>query len=66
MLKERVSIRNLVTIFESLADNATMSKDINVLTEYVRQSLSRQITEQYLDANKSIKVISLSSSLEKK
>lgn len=66
LLKERVSIRNLVTIFESLADNATMSKDINVLTEYVRQSLSRQITEQYLDANKSIKVISLSSSLEKK
>lgn len=66
LLKEKVSIRNLVTIFESLADNAQYTKDTSVLTEYVRQALARQITLQYTEPNKPLKVITISASLEKK
>jgi flagellar biosynthesis protein FlhA len=51
LLRERVSIRNLVTVFETLADYATITKDIEVLTEYVRHALSRQITKQYVQGN---------------
>ncbi len=66
LLKERISIRNLVTIFETLADQAVFTKDPLVLTEYVRRSISRQITLQYTEANKSIKVITIGPLLEKK
>ena len=48
LLKERVSIRDLVTIFETLADYAVMGRDIEMLTEYVRHALSRQISQQYV------------------
>ena len=47
LLREKISIRDLVTIFETLADYGTYSKDPDILTEYVRQSLSRQITQQF-------------------
>ncbi len=43
LLKERVSIKDMVTILESLADNSRNTKDIEVLTEYVRFSLARSI-----------------------
>lgn len=43
LLKEKISIRDMVTIFETLADYGTYTKDPDVLTEYVRQALSRQI-----------------------
>lgn len=66
LLKEKVSIRNLVTIFETLADNAHYTKDTAVLTEYVRQALARQITLQYTEPNKPLKVITISAGLEKK
>ena len=66
LLKEKVSIRNLVTIFETLADYAPYSKDVSVLTEYVRQALSRQITIQYKELNQPLKVITISPALEKK
>ncbi|GBF11618.1 flagellar biosynthesis protein FlhA [Tepidibacillus infernus] len=66
LLKEKISIRNLVTIFETLADYATYSKDPGILTEYVRQSLSRQITLQYTEPNQPLKVITIGPGLEKK
>ncbi|MDR3349667.1 MAG: flagellar biosynthesis protein FlhA [Acidaminococcales bacterium] len=47
LLRERVSIRDLVTIFETLADYGALTKDTEILTEYVRHALSRQITKQF-------------------
>jgi len=49
LLREQVPIRNLVTILECLADAAAISKDIDYLTEYVREGLARQISRQYLE-----------------
>lgn len=66
LLKEKVSIRNLLVILEALADYATQTKDIDVLTEYVRQALSRQITLQYANQNEALQVITAGASLEKK
>lgn len=51
LLKERVSIRDMVTILEVLADFARLTKDTEVLTEYVRHALSRQITKQNVQNN---------------
>ncbi|MDW7651477.1 MAG: flagellar biosynthesis protein FlhA [Bacillota bacterium] len=65
LLRERVPIRDLVTIFETLADHARSSRDIDLLTEYVRQALSRTICTQYADDGK-LKVISLDPRLEQK
>jgi len=65
LLKEKVSIRNLPVIFETLGDFARMTKDTELLTEYVRQSLSRQITNQYVNENGVIKVLTLGGSVEK-
>jgi flagellar biosynthesis protein FlhA len=64
LLREQISIRDLVTIFETLADFATFTKETKVLTEYVRQSLTRQITEQYAD-NGVIRVLTAGATLEK-
>ncbi|WP_123040057.1 flagellar biosynthesis protein FlhA [Cohnella candidum] len=66
LLKEKISIRDLVTIFETLADYGKYTKDPEVLTEYVRQSLSRQITQQYAQASEPLKVITISPNTEKK
>jgi flagellar biosynthesis protein FlhA len=66
LLKEKISIRDLVTIFETLADYGKYTKDPEVLTEYVRQSLSRQITQQYANASEPLKVITVSPAVEKK
>jgi len=66
LLKEKISIRNLITIFETLADYASYTKDPLVLTEYVRQALSRQITLQYAENGKVLKVVTIGPSLEKK
>ncbi|MBH5316625.1 flagellar biosynthesis protein FlhA [Paenibacillus sp. GSMTC-2017] len=66
LLKEKVSIRDLVTIFESLADNGNYTKDPDVLTEYVRQSLSRQITQQFTPNGDTLRVITVGPQLEKK
>lgn len=51
LLKERVSIRDMLTILEVLADYAKLTKDTEVLTEYVRHALSRQITMQNVQNN---------------
>jgi flagellar biosynthesis protein FlhA len=66
LLREKISIRDLVTIFETLADYGNYTKDPDVLTEYVRQALSRQITQQYTMAGDALKVITIGPSLEKK
>lgn len=66
LLKEKVSIRNLLVILETLADYSPQTKDTDVLTEYVRQALSRQITLQYTNPNEALQVITAGASLEKK
>lgn len=65
LLKENVSIRNLPIIFETLADYGKMSTDTDLLTEYVRQALARQITNQYAENEETLKVITLSGRVEK-
>ena len=57
LLKEKVSIRNMVTILETLADYAPLTKDIDTLTEYVRHSLSRSISKQYQTDDQKMKVL---------
>lgn len=66
LLREKISIRDLVTIFETLADYGTYTKDPDILTEYVRQSLSRQITQQFSQVGEILKVITVGPTLEKK
>ncbi|WP_404432992.1 flagellar biosynthesis protein FlhA [Sutcliffiella horikoshii] len=65
LLKENVSIRNLPIIFETLADYGKMSADTDLLTEYVRQALSKQITNQYAVGNETFKVVTLAGRVEK-
>lgn len=64
LLKEGISIRDLVTIFETLADNATTTRDTDVLTEYVRQSLKRAISNKYFPANEMTSVVTLDPKIE--
>ena len=64
LVKERVSIRDLSTIMEKLADYAHVSRDTNLLSEYVRQSLARQICRQYMDKDDSITVFTIDPRLE--
>lgn len=66
LLREKISIRDLVTIFETLADYGTYTKDPDILTEYVRQSLSRQITQQFSQVGETLRVITVGPNLEKK
>ncbi|MFB5067157.1 MAG: flagellar biosynthesis protein FlhA [Candidatus Wallacebacter cryptica] len=63
LLREQVPIRNLVTILEALADAAPISKDIDYLTEYVREALARQISRQYLE-NDILSVLTLDQNWE--
>jgi flagellar biosynthesis protein FlhA len=63
LLKERISIRDMVTILETLADYAAVTKDTDVLTEYARHSLARQISRQYAQ-NNMITCLSLDPNLE--
>ena len=66
LLKEKVSIRSLDMILESLADNGVRTKDTDVLAEYVRQSLSRQITSQIAVPGEAVKVLTAGARLEKR
>ncbi|MEW9667651.1 flagellar biosynthesis protein FlhA [Ammoniphilus sp. 3BR4] len=65
LLKEKISIRNLHAIMEALADYGQYTKDPDLLTEYVRQSLSRQITLQYAEPGQTLHVITAGPGLEK-
>lgn len=65
LLRENVSIRNLPVIFETLADFGKVTSDTDILAEYVRQSLARQITNQYSVQGDTLRVITLSGKIEK-
>ncbi len=64
LLREGISIRDLVTIFETLADYATTTHDTDVLTEYVRQSLKRAISNKYFPAGEMTSVVTLDPKVE--
>ncbi len=64
LLREGISIRDLLTIFETLADHAATTRDTDVLTEYARQSLKRAISNKYFPANEVTNVITLDPKLE--
>lgn len=64
LLKEGISVRDLVTIFETLADHAAATRDTDILTEYVRQSLKRAISNKYFPLNETTSVVTLDPSLE--
>lgn len=64
LLRERVPIKDMVTIMESLADNSRMTKDIETLTEYVRFALGRSICNPLIDEDGKITVITLDPKIE--
>ena len=64
LLHEGISIRDLLTIFETLADHAVVTRDTDVLTEYVRQSLKRAISAKYFAPNEATSVITLDPKIE--
>lgn len=64
LLREQVSIRDLLTIFESMADEAARTKDSEMLTEAVRRNLARGITARYKSDDGRIHVLSLDPRLE--
>ena len=64
LLREEICIRDMVTILETLADYAPHTRDADVLTEYVRQSLSRAISQKYMEKNISNGVITIDPALE--
>jgi flagellar biosynthesis protein FlhA len=66
LLRERVSIRNMVAILEALADYGPVTKDVGFLTEKARQALSRQLCLQYADDDRTLRVLTLEQSLEQK
>ncbi|MBW2651204.1 MAG: FHIPEP family type III secretion protein, partial [Deltaproteobacteria bacterium] len=64
LLRERISIRDLLTILETLADYAPMTKNVDMLTGYARQALARTITKEYKDAEGNITVVMVSPDIE--
>ncbi len=64
LLSEGISIRDLLSIFETLADHASTTRDTDVLTEYVRQSLKRAISNKYFPANEVTSVVTLDPKVE--
>ncbi|UCD56282.1 MAG: flagellar biosynthesis protein FlhA, partial [Candidatus Hydrogenedentota bacterium] len=66
LLMERISIRNLETILETLADYSRRTKDTAILTEYVRQALGRTICQEYMDEKGQIVAVTLDPRLEQK
>jgi flagellar biosynthesis protein FlhA len=66
LLRERISIRDLLTVLETLADYAPLTKNLDILTGYVRQALARTITKQYRDGEGGITVVMLSPEIEDK
>ncbi len=64
LLRERVPVRDLETIIETLGDYASRTKDLDVLTEYVRNALARAICKQYVDERDKLWVVTLDPALE--
>ncbi len=63
LLRERISIRDMGTIFEVLADYGRATKDTDILTEYIRHAMARQITQQYIQ-NNTIPCVTLDPAIE--
>ncbi len=64
LLREGISIRDLVTIFETLADHAVNTRDTDVLTEYVRQGLKRAISNKFFGGEETTSVVTLDPKIE--
>jgi flagellar biosynthesis protein FlhA len=64
LLRERVPVRDLETIIETLGDWSGRTKDLDVLTEYVRNALARSICKQYVDDQDRLWVVTLDPALE--
>ena len=64
LLRSSIPIRELTAILEALAENASKTKNATTLTEMVRKSLSRTITEQYRDAEGKISAIAFDPAFE--
>lgn len=64
LVREQVSIRDLLSILETLADYASLTKDTDLLTEYVRQRLSRALTKPYVDGDQILRVLNIAPGTE--
>lgn len=64
LLREGISIRDLLTIFETLADYAATTRDTDILTEYVRQSLKRAISNKFFPVGETTSVVTLDPKVE--
>lgn len=64
LLKEGISIRDLISVFETLADYAATTRDPDVLTEYARQALKRAISNKFFTSNETTSVVTLDPKIE--
>jgi flagellar biosynthesis protein FlhA len=64
LLRERLPVKDLVTILETLSDYWSLTKDTDVLSEYARRSLKRSVTQLYTDANGAVTAFSLHPTVE--
>ncbi len=64
LLREEISIRDLLTIFETLADYAPSTRDTDILTEYSRQALKRAISAKYFPGGEAANVVTLDPKIE--
>lgn len=64
LLREGISIRDLLTVMETLADYAMATRDTDILTEYVRQSLKRAISTKYFPPHETTNVVTLDPKVE--
>jgi flagellar biosynthesis protein FlhA len=64
LLRERVGIRDLTTILETLADYSPKTREMDALAEFTRAALARQICQQYVDEDGMLRVLTLAPSLE--
>ncbi|NPA95826.1 MAG: flagellar biosynthesis protein FlhA [Thermodesulfobacteria bacterium] len=64
LVRENISIRDLLTITEALADYGEMTKDPEILTEYVRQRLGRAIVKPFVDEDETLRVLTVDSQIE--
>ncbi|MFP4483592.1 MAG: flagellar biosynthesis protein FlhA [Spirochaetota bacterium] len=66
LLREQVSIRNMVQILETLADYGSVTKDVGFLVEKARQALRRQISLQHGDDERTLRVLTIDPKLEQR
>jgi len=64
LLREKISVRDLLTVLETLADYVPLTKNVDMLTGYVRQALARTITGGYKDTEGNITVVMVSPYIE--